>query len=314
VTIGTIALGEMRKHRYNERLFLGTIAAGGTLGILIPPSIGMIVYGAISNTSIPKLFLAGILPGFVLALLFMATIVVACLMRPKFGGTPVRTDMRARIRALPDLLPPVVIFAVVIGAIYGGFATATESAALGIVMVGLLALFRRSLTLRVIGQIFEGTVATTGMIMAIIIGSYFLNVIVTTLGIPSQAIATVNALDLTPFGSLLAIIVFYIVLGMVMETISMIVATVPITVPIIIHAGYDPVWFGVMVVLLMETSLLTPPIGMNLFVVQGIRDRGHLQDVVIGSLPFIFMLFAMIALIIAFPQLALWIPSTMTTQ
>jgi tripartite ATP-independent transporter DctM subunit len=311
VTIGTVAIGEVRKRRYNERLFLGTIAAGGTLGILIPPSIGMIVYGAISDTSIPRLYMAGIIPGFILALAFMLTIVIACLWRKEYGGTPIQTDMTARIKCLPDLLPPVGIFIVVIGSIYGGLATATEAAALGIIAALVLATARRRLNLKVIGEILEGTIATTGMVMAIIIGSYFLNVVITAIGLPTKVIAIVNEQDLTPLGTLIGVVVFYVILGMVMETISMIVATIPITVPIVTQAGYDPVWFGVVVVLLMETSLLTPPIGMNLFVVQGIRERGQLQDVVIGSLPFIIMLFAMIALIIAVPQVALWLPSTM---
>lgn len=311
VTVGTVAMAEITKHKYNERLFLGTIAAGGTLGILIPPSIGMIVFGAITNTSIPRLYLAGIVPGVILALLFMAMVAGACVWRPRYGGTPIGSTMSSRLRVLPDLVPPVVIFVAVIGSIYGGLATATEAAALGIIAALGLALYRRSLTLKVVGEIFEGTIVTTGMIMAIIIGAAFLNVIITSIGLPNEIIGVVRGFELTAFETLMAVIIFYILLGMVMETLSMIVATVPITMPLIAQAGYDPVWFGVLVVLLMEASLLTPPIGMNLFVVQGIRERGQLKDVVLGSLPFITMLFAMIALIIAFPGLALWLPSTM---
>jgi tripartite ATP-independent transporter DctM subunit len=309
VTVGTVAIGEIKKHNYNEPLFLGTIAAGGTLGILIPPSINMVVYGAMTDTSIPKLYLAGFIPGFVLSILFMATVLAACLWRPAWGGTPVVTSWEARIRTLPGLLPPLVILAAVIGSIYIGWATATEAAALGILAAFAYAAYERSLSVKVIGEIFEGTARTTGMIMAIVIGAYFLNVVITTIGLPNQIGTLVKSLDLSPFGTLMLIIVFYLILGMFMETLSMMVATIPITTPIIVQAGYDPVWYGILVVLLMEAALLTPPVGMNLFVVQGIRERGDLNDVIVGTLPFIVTLFVMIGLIVAFPGIAMWLPN-----
>jgi tripartite ATP-independent transporter DctM subunit len=311
VTIGTVALGEIRKHRYNERLFLGTIAAGGTLGILIPPSINMIVYGALTDTSIPKLYLAGFIPGIVLAGLFMLTVFVACLWRPAYGGTPVKTTMRDRIRTLPDLIPPLFIFIAVIGSIYAGLATATEAAALGIIASIVLAALQRRITVKMMNEVFEGTIRTTGLIMAIVIGAYFLNVIITTIGLPRQISTLVQTLELSPFWTLMLVVGFYVIHGMFMETLSMMVATIPITTPIMIQAGYDPVWYGIIVVILMETGLLTPPVGMNLFVVQGIRERGQLKDVILGSLPFVVTLFVMLGLIIAFPQIALWLPGTM---
>ena len=163
--------------------------------------------------------------------------------------------------------------------------------------------------MKVIGEIFEGTARTTGMIMAIVIGAYFLNVVITTIGLPNQIGTLVKSLDLSPFGTLMLIIVFYLILGMFMETLSMMVATIPITTPIVVQAGYDPVWYGILVVLLMEAALLTPPVGMNLFVVQGIRERGDLNDVIIGTLPFIVTLFVMIGLIVAFPGIAMWLPN-----
>ena len=311
VTIGTVALGEIRKHKYNERLFLGTIAAGGTLGILIPPSINMIVYGALTDTSIPQLYLAGFVPGIVLAGLFMVTVFIACIWWPEFGGTPVETNMRERIRTLPDLLPPLFIFVAVIGSIYAGLATATEAAALGIIASIFLAAIQRRISRAMIKEVLEGTIRTTGLIMAIVIGAYFLNVVITTIGLPQQISALVRTLNLPPFGTLLLVIVFYLILGMFMETLSMMVATIPITTPIIVQAGYDPVWYGIVVVVLMETGLLTPPVGMNLFVVQGIRERGQLKDVIVGSFPFVVTLFVMLGLIIAFPKIAMWLPSTM---
>jgi C4-dicarboxylate transporter DctM subunit len=309
VTVGTVAVGQIKKHHYNEPLFLGTIAAGGTLGILIPPSINMVVYGAMTDTSIPKLYLAGFLPGFILSILFVLTVLLACLWRPAWGGTKIDTNWSARIRTLPDLLPPLVILVAVIGSIYAGLATATEAAALGILAALGYAAAEGRLSLKVMSEIFEGTARTTGMIMAIVIGAYFLNVIITTTGLANNVIALVTAMELSPLGTLMAVIAFYLVLGMFMETLSMMVATIPITTPLIVSAGYDPVWYGILVVLLMEAALLTPPVGMNLFVVQGIRERGNINDVIVGTAPFILTLFLMIGLIIAVPGIVMWLPN-----
>jgi tripartite ATP-independent transporter DctM subunit len=308
VTVGTVAMGEIKKHKYNEPLFLGTIAAGGTLGILIPPSINMVVYGAMTDTSIPKLYLAGFIPGLVLSILFMATVLVACLWRPAWGGTPIVTSWEARIRTLPGLLPPLVILAAVIGSIYIGWATATEAAALGILAAFAYAAYERSLSWKVIGEIFEGTARTTGMIMAIVIGAYFLNVVITTIGLPNQIGTLVKSLNLSPLGTLMLIIVFYIILGMFMETLSMMVATVPIISPIMFKAGYDPVWFGIIIIILMELAMITPPVGINLYVVQGLRKRGRIDDVIIGASPFIITMALMIIILAVWPQLALWLP------
>jgi C4-dicarboxylate transporter, DctM subunit len=307
-TIGTVAVGEIDRHGYNERFFLGTLAAGGTLGILIPPSINMIVYGVLTQTSIPQLYLAGIVPGVVLTALFMLTVLVGCLFRPRWGGRPVHTDWRSRIAALPDLLPPLVIFVVVIGSIYAGLATATESAALGVLAALALAGGRRRLTWPVLRQIVEGTMKTTGMIMAILVGAYFLNFVMISIGLARTVSDTITNLGWSPAQTLIAVIVFYIVLGMFMETLSMMVATVPIVTPIMVGMGYDPVWFGVLIILLIETALITPPVGLNLYVVQGVRARGQIADVIVGSAPFVVTLFAMIALLSFFPGLALWIP------
>ena len=307
-TIGTVAVGEIDKYGYNERLFLGTLAAGGTLGILIPPSINMIVYGVLTETSIPQLYLAGFVPGFVLAALFMVTVLIACLIRPRWDGRKVETDWATRIRVLPDLLPPLFIFAVVIGSIYAGWATATESAALGVLAALALAAVRRRLTLAALRHAAEGTMRTTAMIMAILIAATFLNFVITSIGLTREVNALVTELGLTPFQTLLAVVLFYLVLGMFMETLSMMVATVPIITPVVVSAGFDPVWFGVLIMLLIETAMITPPVGINLFVVQGVRGRGQLHDVMIGAVPFVVTLLVMIALLIAFPQLALWIP------
>jgi len=307
-TIGTVAMGEIKKHGYSERLFLGTIAAGGTLGILIPPSINMIVYGVLTDSSIPKLYLAGFIPGLVLAGLFSLTVLLICLLRPELGGRRTRTDWKARIRALPDLIPPLVIFLAVIGSIYAGLATATESAALGVIAALGVAGWHRRLSLRMLLQAFEGTMRTNAMIMAILIAAYFLNFVISSIGLTGQVNRLVTGLGLTSTELLLAVIVFYLILGCFMETLSMMVATVPIIAPIMFKAGYDPIWFGILIVILMETAMITPPVGINLYVVQGLRKRGRIDDVIIGAAPFVVAMLVMIAILSYWPGLALWLP------
>ncbi len=310
-TIGTVAMGEIEKHGYNERLFVGTVAAGGTLGILIPPSINMIVYGVLTETSIPQLYLAGMIPGLVLAGLFMLTVIIGCLARPVWGGRKIETDWAQRWASLPDLLPPFIIFVVVIGSIYGGLATPTESAALGVIIALGLAAWRRRLTWTMMRDALEGTMRSTAMIMAILLGAYFLNFVISSIGLAAQVNAFVTDIGLTPMGTLIVVVLFYLVLGMFMETLSMMIATIPIITPVIIALGFDPVWFGVLMMLLIETALITPPVGVNLYVVQGVRGRGQLHDVMIGAAPFVIALMAMIVLLIAFPGIALWLPETL---
>jgi C4-dicarboxylate transporter DctM subunit len=307
-TIGTVAMGEIEKHGYSERLFLGTIAAGGTLGILIPPSINMIVYGVLTETSIPKLYLAGFIPGIVLASLFSLTVLIFCIAKPELGGKPTSATWEQRIRALPDLLPPLIIFLAVIGSIYAGWATATESAALGVIAAVGIAVWNRRLTLRVMLHAFEGTMRTTAMIMAILLAAYFLNFVITSIGLTFRVNSFITGLGLTPAQLLIAVIIFYFILGMFMETLSMMVATVPIIAPIMFKAGYDPVWFGIIVIILIELAMITPPVGINLYVVQGLRKRGRIDDVIIGASPFVITMLIMIAILSYWPQLALWLP------
>lgn len=307
-TIGTVAMGEIEKHRYSERLFLGTIAAGGTLGILIPPSINMIVYGVLTDTSIPKLYLAGVIPGVILAGLFSLTVLVICLVRPSLGGTATKASWGQRIAALPDLLPPLVIFLAVIGSIYAGLATATESAALGVIAALGVAAWRRRLSLTMLRLAFEGTMRTTAMIMAILMAAYFLNFVITSIGLTGQVNRFITELGLTPGQLFLTVVIFYLILGMFMETLSMMVATVPIITPVMVKAGFDPVWFGIIIVILMEMAMITPPVGINLYVVQGLRKKGRINDVIIGAAPFVITMLLMIALLYYWKQLALWLP------
>ena len=308
-TIGTVAIDEIERGEYNERFFLGTIAAGGTLGILIPPSINMIVYGVLTETSIPQLYLAGFTPGLVLSLLFIATVLVGCVVKPAWGGKKIETNWAARWRSLPDLVPPLIIFFVVIGTIYLGWATPTESAALGVIIALGLAAWRRRLTLTMLREALEGTMRTTGMVMMILVAAFFLNFVISSIGLTAQVNAFVLEVGLSPMDTLIVVVLFYLVLGMFMETLSMMVATVPIITPVIISLGFDPVWFGVLIMLLIETAMITPPVGINLFIVQGVRKRGQLHDVMIGAIPFVASLMVMIVLLIVFPNIALWLPN-----
>ena len=308
-TVGTVAYPEIEKHRYNERLFLGSLAAGGTLGILVPPSINLIIYGLLTDSSVPELYLAGIIPGLMLAGLFMGVTLIACLFRPQWDGDQIDTSWADRIRVLPDLLPPILLFLAVVGSIYAGIATPTEAASIGVVFALGIAAWNKALTVDMLKQAFEGTMRSSAMIMLIILAAVFLNFVLGFMGVTQAMLQGIEDLGWTPMQTMLVIICFYIILGMFMETLSMMLTTIPVVFPIVMHMGFDPIWFGIMITVLMEAALITPPIGINLYVVHGIRARGgDFNDVSIGAVPFLFAMFAMIALLLIYPQIAVWLP------
>ncbi len=311
-TIGTVAIPNMDRGGYNRPLFLGSIAAGGTLGILIPPSINMIIYAVLTDTSVADLYAAGFIPGFLLAGLFSLMVLALCLYRPQWAG-PKADDSadlwQQRLSGLWNLLPPLGLFLVVVGSIYAGIATPTEAAALGLMATLGLVAANRQLTLPVLVRAFEGTVRTTCMVMLIVISAFFLNFVMVSIGLVSAITGFVMSLGWPPLGMLVAIIVFYLILGCLMETLSMMIATTPVIVPVVVALGYSPVWWGIVFVILMEAALITPPVGLNLYVVQAVRRGGAFVDLCIGSLPFVVMMIVMIAILIAFPQLALWLPA-----
>ncbi len=307
-TIGTVALPEADRYGYNERLFVGTLAAGGTLGILVPPSINLIIYGLLTDTSVPQLYLAGFIPGLLLSSLFMLTIIGACLYRPRWGGTPVQTNWEMRIKSLRHLGPPFIIFLLVIGSIYAGLATPTEAASLGVVGAIFLAWAGGTLTLKMMREAVEGTMRTTAMVMLIILAAIFLNFVLAAIGLTQLLTGYIESLGMGPVATMMVIIVFYLILGCFMETFSMLLTTTPLISPIVFAMGYDPVWWGILLTVLLETALITPPIGVNLYVVQGVRGRGSMNDVMIGSLPFVITMFVMVVLLMIYPQIALWLP------
>lgn len=307
-TISTVAIPQIKQRGYDERLFLGSIAAGGTLGILIPPSINFILYGLLTNTSVPRLYLAGFIPGALLAGLFMLIILVYCLIDRRRGGTPLETTWSKRLRSLPDLLPPLFIFLAVVGSIYAGWATPTEAASLGVVAALILAAWERKLSLSMLRAVAEGTMRTTAMIMLIILAAQFLNFVLAAIGLTDGLGQWIESLGLGQYGTMILIIAFYLVLGCFMETISMMILTTPFIAPIVFSLGWDPIWWGIVLTVMIEVALITPPVGLNLYVVQGMRDRGPVSDVIWGALPFVFAMLALVGLLMAFPSLALWLP------
>ncbi len=310
-TIGTVAIPQIEERGYNERLFLGTIAAGGTLGILIPPSINLILYGLLTDTSVPELYLAGFIPGLMLALLFMATVVVLCLIKPEWGGQRIQASWSERIAVLPALLPPICIFMVVVGSIYAGLATPTEAAALGVVAALFLTLINGTLSIDMLRRAIEGTMRTTSMILLIILAAVFLNFVLSVIGLTQALADFVEGLGMTPMQTMLVLAALLLIIGCFMETLSMLLTTAPLIAPIVISLGFDPVWFGILLMVLLETALITPPIGINLYVVQGVREKGQLSDVMFGALPFVVTMIIMIALLLAIPDIALWLPERM---
>ena len=307
-TIGTVAIPEIRKYGYHEPLFLGTIAAGGTLGILIPPSINFILYGLLTNTSVPRLYLAGFIPGFLLAFLFMLIVLIACLVDRRKGGTPIQTSWGRRLRALPALLPPLAIFLIVVGSIYVGIATPTEAASLGVIAALILAAVERRVSFAMLRAVAEGTMRTTAMIMLIIMAAQFLNFVLASIGLTDGLGKLIQGLGLGKIGTMLLIIVFYLILGCFMETISMMILTTPFIAPIVFGLGWDPIWWGIVLTVLIEAALITPPVGLNLYVVQGMRGRGSINDVIRGAIPFVGAMIVLIGLLMAVPDLALWLP------
>ncbi len=307
-TVGTVAIPQIKRFRYNEPLFLGSIAAGGTLGILIPPSINLVIYGVLTNSSVPKLYLAGIIPGFLLAALFMLVVAIACLAKPAWGGHRVRATWGERIGSLRHLLPPLAIFLMVVGSIYAGLATPTEAAALGVIGALVLAAFFRSLTVAMVRESLEGTMRSTAMIMLIVVAASFLNFVLSAIGLTDAMTKSILGLGLSPGWMLLVVVIFYVILGCFMETLSMMIVTIPLVAPIMTQLGYDPIWLGIVIIVLVETALITPPVGLNLFVVHSLRKSGSMNAVIVGSLPFVGALFAIIALLAVFPGLALWLP------
>lgn len=308
-TISTVALPSFRKRRYDMRLVLGSIAAGASLGNLIPPGIALIVYGAMTNTSVGQLYAAAVVPGIVMTVLFMGTIILIALVRPDLvRQKEVADPLRERLKRLVDLLPPLVIFGIIMGSIYTGWATVTESAALAVVAALPIAAFYGRLNFRMLHDCFVATANLTAMSMLILAVAFYLNFVMGLLGVTPALGAFATSIGASPLELIIALTIFYLLLGIFFETLPMLVGTVPVVFPVIVAAGIDPVWFGVFIVLMCEISLISPPVGMTLYVIQAVRREGTIAEVFQGTVPFFIAMVVMTALLIAFPEMALWLP------
>lgn len=310
-TVATVAMPQSEKLGYDPKLFSGAIAAGGTLGIMIPPSINLIVYGFLTQTSIPKLFLAGLIPGLVLAFGFMLITIIICILRPSLGGERRVFRTSEMVKALFELLPIILLFTVIIGSIYKGWATPTEAAAVGVAGAILIAVFFGTINVQMFTDSITGTIKITSMIMLVVIGASFLNFTLASAGLGRELQMFLEGLGLSPIGTILVIVLIYIVLGFFIETLSLMVVTIPIIVPLIVAQGYDPIWFGILMIVLIEMALITPPVGLNLYVVQGARNSGNMTEVMLGAVPYVIAMLIMVAALIAFPSIALFLPSAL---
>ena len=310
-TIGKITLPELKKRGYPDDIAVGTLAGAGTLGLLIPPSIIMIVYGVAANVSIAKLFLAGVIPGLMLAGLFMGYIIVWALLNPgKVPAADAAMSFRAKVFASRHLIPVVSLIALVLGGIYSGIATATEAAALGVGGALILAKIEGSLDWT---RFKEGLVAACRvycMIGLILAGAAFLTLAMGFIGLPRHLAEFIGALHLSPFSLMLLLIVFFIILGCFLDGISMVVLTIAVLLPTVQAAGFDLIWFGIFIVLVVEMAQITPPVGFNLFVLQGLTKR-EVTWIARSAMPLFFLMIAAVIATYFFPDVVLWLPRQM---
>ena len=307
--VGKVSLPELEARGYDRQMAMGSLAGAGTLGFLIPPSIIMIIYGVVAEQSILELFIAGVVPGFALAALYMAYIAV----QQSFSGAqpvPEKPDMAARLRGLRDIGPVFALIAAIMGSLYLGLASVTELAAIGVLGAVLISLVMGRFSLAVMIRAGRRAVRTSAMIGLIIVGAALLNSAFGFLGIPKAIAAQIAALGLSPFALIVVLLAFYVLLGMFLDGTSIIVMTLPITLPLVTAAGFDPVWFGIFVVVAVEISQITPPIGFNLFIIQSQTGEG-IGAIARAALPFFVLLLLFALLLALFPGLALWLPGTL---
>jgi len=310
-TVGKMSIPELRKRNYPEKILLGSLAGSGTLGLLIPPSIILIIYGVTVQESIAKLFIAGILPGIMIAIIFMFYVICWSLInKNQMPKSDENFSFLEKLSRSKQLLPVIVLILGVIGSIYTGIATATEAASLGVLGALLLSFFQKSLTIKTFKQSLLGATKTSCMIAFILAGSSFLSLAMGFTGLPRNLAIWIESMELSPYLLIFVLTIFYIILGMFLDGISAVVLTMAIIEPMIRQAGFDMIWFGIFLVVVVEMAQITPPVGFNLFVLQGManKDMGYIAK---SAFPlFLLMIFATIIIII-FPEIALWLPQQM---
>ncbi len=310
-TVGKMSIPELRRRKYPESMIIGTLAGAGTLGLLIPPSIILIVYGVTVNESIAGLFMAGVLPGIMLALMFMSYIVLRALLDPE-SMPPHEAAMSffARVRASLALLPVIGLIICVLGSIYAGLATATEAAVLGVVGALLISLLQGSLTWNSFSQSLMGATRTSSMIALILGGAAFLSLAMGFTGLPRNLATWIGSLELSPLALIVALTAFYVVLGCFLDGISAVVLTMAVVEPMVRQAGFDMLWFGIFLVIVVEMAQITPPVGFNLFVLQGMTNH-EMPYIARAALPMFAIMVLAVVLVVAFPEIATWLPAQM---
>ena len=311
-TMSQIALPEMRRYGYDDRLATGSVAAGGTIGILIPPSVLMVIYGLLTETSISQLFMAGIIPGILTVIGFMLTVSIVTRINPSYGPPAARSSFGQRMLALRDVWGTAALFLVVIGGLYLGIFSPTEAASIGAVGALVLAILNGRFSFQMLTNALIETVKTTAMIFTILIGAILFNNFLILASMPTLISDWITGLPLGKEAILVVILAMYFVLGCLLDSLAMVLLTIPIVFPIIKALGFDPVWFGIIVVMVVELGLITPPIGMNVFVIKGIAKDVPLETIFRGVMPFVVAQIALIAILVVAPQIALWLPSTMS--
>jgi tripartite ATP-independent transporter DctM subunit len=310
-TVGKITLKELKERGYSKKLAIGSLAGSGTLGFLIPPSLIMIIYGVLSDVSIGKLFIAGVFPGLLLATAYSFYIMlISSIDKTTVPATQEKFTNLDRLNSLKDLAPIFSLIILVMGSIYGGFATPTEAAALGVVGAIILASFFKSFNWTIFKESLFNAVKTTVMISFIIIGAGFLSQVVGFLGIARAISEFIGGLGLSPYMLILVIGLMYIVLGMILDGISIVVMTLPIVLPIIVMAGFDPLWFGIFLVFMVELSQITPPVGFSLFVIQSISDE-KISYILKATFPFFIIMILIVMVVTIFPQIVTYLPAKM---
>lgn len=311
VTIGKVALPEMKRFGYADGLATGSVAAGGTLGILIPPSTGFVLFAILTEESIGKLFIAGILPGILLSLMFVAVISIITAFNPSQGPVGPITSFSEKLIATLRSLPLIGVILVSIGGIYLGVFTPVEAAGVGATLVTILALSTRAVRINKLPDILIETVTMTAMLYLIIIGAHVFGPFLALTHIPETLALELKELGLGPYGTLALILIGYIILGMFFDGLAMLVVTMPVVFPIISGLGFDPIWFGVVCVIVIEMALITPPVGINVFVVKGVATRVPMSTIFKGVLPFWFAMAGCLFLLVLFPEIALFLPNQM---
>jgi tripartite ATP-independent transporter DctM subunit len=310
-TMGSVSLPEMKKYKYQDSLATGSVAAGGTLGVLIPPSLGFILYALVTQESVGKLFIAGILPGILLVFLFSVSIIIRCKLNPALGPKGPKASFKEKIVSLGHIWPILFLFALVMGGIYTGLFTAIEAGGVGAVGALLLALKSKGFKGRQFLDSLLTTVQLTAMVTAIMVGVSLLGYFVTLTGVPSLLANFVSELNASRYVVFIVIVIFYLILGMLMNIMPMILLTLPILYPTIKALGFDPIWFGVVMVILVELGCITPPVGMNVFVVAGVAKDVPMSTIFKGIFPFVVVELLLIALLVIFPEIALLLPNAM---